>query len=319
MRLGPVPLPAGRRVTAYDGDGEPVAWVTGVDVPDPGRVWSALSELRGETGLMPVLLDGVEDGENYFFHWPHKVAEVDRLDAGTVLATFWDGQFEDPSGPAELYDTPLSREFLGLGHPPPGGHGLGDIASAIFRVMTDPAANAELDRLNEIDRRNAVPLPFPPAEPDLPEAQPFPGLAPPTDGRLSHAERDAALASLRPARIGLVPAGRPADVPPTVGWGGFGVDGPADFGPVQVSANAVWVGSVLRSFEDRFGATLLKLGPGAELRLLVERPPRTLEQATQIAAEHSVFCNECAGQGLRRVPDIAAALVGAPIWTFWWD
>lgn len=95
--------------------------------------------------------------------------------------------------------------------------------------------------------------------------------------------------------------------------------GPFEFGPVQVSANAVWIGSVLRSFEDRFGATLLKLGLGDELRLLVDRPPRTLEHATQIAVEHSVFCNECAGQGLREIPAIAAALVSAPIWTFWWD
>lgn len=319
MRLGPVPLPAGRRVTAFAGDGEPVAWVTSVDVPEPGRVWAALSGLRGQTGLMPVLLDGEEDGENYFFHWPPNTEEVDRLDAGTVLSAFWDGQFEDTSGPAGLYDMPLSREFLGLGQPPPGGHGLGDIASAIFNVMTDPSAQAELERLNELDRRNAVPLPFPLAEPDPPERRPFPGLAPPADGTLSQAERDAALASLRPARIGLIPARRPADVPAAAGWGCFGVDGPAEFGPVRTSANAVWVGSVLRSFEDRFGATLLKLGPGAELRLLVDRPPRTLEHATQIAAEHSVFCDECAGQGLRRIPDIAAALAGAPIWTFWWD
>jgi hypothetical protein len=304
---------------AVEGDGEPVAWVTSVDVPDSGRVWFALSDLRGQTGLMPVLLDGGEDEQDYFFYWPPKVAEVDRLDAGTVLAAFWDGQFEDTSGPAELYDTPLSNQFLGLGQPPPGGHGLGDIVSAIVKVMTDPSANAELERLNEIDRRNAVPLPFPPAEPDPREGQPFPGLAPPAGDGLSQAERDAALASLEPARVGLVPARRPADVPATVGWAVFGADGPSEFGPVQWSANAVWVGSVLRSFEDRFGATLLKLGPGAELRLLAERPPRTLEHATRIAAEHSVFCDECAGQGLREVPDIAAALVGAPIWTFWWD
>jgi len=126
---------------AVEGDGEPVAWVTGADVPDSGRVWSALWDLRGQTGLMPVLLDGGEDEQDYFFYWPPKVAEVDRLDAGTVLAAFWDGQFEDTSGPAELYDTPLSNEFLGLGQPPPGGHGLGDIVSAIVKVMTDPSAN----------------------------------------------------------------------------------------------------------------------------------------------------------------------------------
>jgi hypothetical protein len=108
-------------------------------------------------------------------------------------------------------------------------------------------------------------------------------------------------------------------VPAAVGWCVFGADGPSQAGGVRWSANAVWVSSVLRSFEDRFGATLLKLGPGAELRLLVERPPRTLQHATQIAAEHSVFCTECAGQGLQEIPKIAAALVSAPIWTFWWD
>jgi hypothetical protein len=103
-------------------------------------------------------------------------------------------------------------------------------------------------------------------------------------------------------------------VPAVVGWSTFGVE-PYEFGPVRVYANSVWVGAVLRSFEDRFGATLLKLGPGAEMRLLVERPPRVLEHAARIAAEHSAFCDECAGQGLRTVPAIA----GAPIWTFWWD
>jgi hypothetical protein len=298
---------------AVEGNGEPVAWVTSVDVPVPGRVWSALSDLRGQTGLMPVLLDG-RDGQDYAFYWPPKIAEVGRLDAGAVLKTFWDEEFGDTSGPAELYDTPLSNEFLGLGQPPPGWHSLADIVAAIVT-----AAQAELDRLNEIDRRNAVPLPFPPAEPDPRAGQPFPGLAPPADGKLSQAERDAALGSLQPARIGLVPAQRPADVPAAVGWSVFGADGPDEFGAVQWSANAVWVASVLRSFEDRFGATLLKLGPGAGLRLLVERPPRALEHATQIAAEHSVFCDECAGQGLREVSDIAAELVGAPIWTFWWD
>jgi Domain of unknown function (DUF4253) len=183
----------------------------------------------------------------------------------------------------------------------------------------DPAADAELERLNEIDRRNATQQPAGPGEPGhRDEPEPFPGLAPATGGRLTQAERDSALASLPAARIGLIPASRPADVPATVGWVTFGVD-PYEFGQFQVSRNAVWVGSVLRSFEDRFGASLLNLGPGAELRLLVDRPPRTLERAAAIAAEHSVFCDECAGQGLSEIPDIATALVGAPIWSFWWD
>jgi len=76
---------------------------------------------------------------------------------------------------------------------------------------------------------------------------------------------------------------------------------------------------VLRSWENRFGARLLALGPGAIVRLLVQRPPRTLGSAEEIAAEHSAFCDECADQGFRTVREIAPVLVDAPIWTFWWD
>jgi hypothetical protein len=57
----------------------------------------------------------------------------------------------------------------------------------------------------------------------------------------------------------------------------------------------------------------------AQIRLLVERPPRTTEAAQAIAAEHFAFCDECAGQGLRDIPKITASLVNAPTWTFWWD
>jgi Domain of unknown function (DUF4253) len=338
-RLGPVDLPAGRRVLASEGPGgealgaeslgtentgtentaQPLAWVTSVDVPEPGPVWAQLSGLRGQTGLVPVLLDGEADEEDYFFFRRADIAEIDGLDGATVLAAWWEANQEDPSESGATWDTPLSRQFLGLDTPPPEGHGLGDIAGAVLRVMMDPSANAELSQLSELDRRNALPLPFQPREPEPDDkAGPFRGLAPPADGGLSRAEREGALASLPPARIGLVPAARPADVPALVGWVTFGVD-PYCFGPVQVSANGVWVAAVLRSFEDRFGATLLSLGPGADMQLLVERPPRTLEHATRVAAEHSVFADECAGRGLGRISEIAAAIVGAPIWTFWWD
>jgi hypothetical protein len=143
-------------------------------------------------------------------------------------------------------------------------------------------------------------------------AIPFPGLAPATDG--SGAARTAALRSIRAARIGLIAARRPADVLPKVGWTCF--DDPAYEDGIR---NAVWIGAILRSWESRFGARLLTVGPGAEIRLLVQRPPRTLEAAGTIAAEHSAFCTECGGDGLRTVREIAPALVDAPIWTFWWD
>jgi Domain of unknown function (DUF4253) len=46
---------------------------------------------------------------------------------------------------------------------------------------------------------------------------------------------------------------------------------------------------------------------------------RSQAAAEQIAAEHCAFCDECAGQDLRSVPEVATAILNAPIWTFWWD
>jgi hypothetical protein len=136
----------------------------------------------------------------------------------------------------------------------------------------------------------------------------FPGLAPHEDTKLSMAQLHEALRSLPATPIGLVPAARPADVLPTVGW----LASDQFQTPLPIAA-------ILRSWEARFGARLLAVGPGAQIRLLVERPPRTAEAAQAIAAEHFAFCDECAGQGLRDIPGITASLVDAPTWTFGWD
>lgn len=246
LQLGPVRLPSGRRFTPYERDA-PVAWVTRGAVADTGLAWSALSELHGETGLMPVVVHDDEDDLEDLFIDPCDVAELDLLDPAELLEARWEG-----------------------------------------------------DRDEENFEAGA--------------ALPFPGLAPPTGGGLDDAARTAALRSVQPARIVLVPAARPADVLPAVGWTCF--DDPAYEDGIR---NAVWIGAILRSWEDRFGARLLAVGPGAQIELLVQRPPRTMEAAEKIAAEHSAFCTECGGEGLRAIRDIAPAILAAPVWTFWWD
>jgi hypothetical protein len=137
----------------------------------------------------------------------------------------------------------------------------------------------------------------------------FPGLAQPIDESGDQRSMTLALGQLTPpARIGVVPAGRPADVLVRLGW-----DGTCNRGwtPAHVSA-------VLRSWEDRFGARLYEVG-FAEIRLLVSRPPATLEAALPIAAEHVAFCDECGRMGLRHVNMLADTLVGNRFWDFWWD
>jgi len=142
----------------------------------------------------------------------------------------------------------------------------------------------------------------------------FPGLAPAETSRLPQPRLEQAISALPPAYLGLVPALRPADIPAAVGWSVFGWDFAG--GP---RARALEIGAVLRSWEKRFGARLLQIGSDAILRVLVERPPRTLEHALRVAAEHLAFADECNQRAGYSVSELGAELVDAPIWTFWWD
>jgi hypothetical protein len=146
----------------------------------------------------------------------------------------------------------------------------------------------------------------------------FPGLAARESTPLTVAERqfalDVALPRIRVARgataisrIGLVAADRPADVLPIVGWAALASRGESVLSLV----------AVLRSWEDRFGAQLIDVG-FADLRLLVERPPRTMAAAERVAAEHFALADESTGN-VGHIGLLAASLVDAPIWTLWWD
>ena len=145
----------------------------------------------------------------------------------------------------------------------------------------------------------------------------FPGLAPPEHATLDPVWLAWALHGLGPdvdspeaVRIGLVRAVRPADVPAVLGW--FPPVGAREAG--SEAQDIIRLVAVLRSWEDRFGASLLQLGPTGVLRVLAERPPATIEAATALAAEHWAF-----GEAPESVQEIAAALIATPVWSFWWD
>jgi hypothetical protein len=257
LRLGPVTLPAGKRITSAYGSGEPIAWVTIQPVPDSGIVWAALSDAQPETGLAPILLAGLDDDtkrpwDDEEFDDPEDIGPLDQLDAARVLADDWADGLE----------------------------------------ILEPGEEEDPEAIEE----------------RAPFGQTFPGLAPAGDAPLSAARLRDVLGSLPAARLGLVPAARPADVLPRIGWGGI----------ANWHDSSLPIAAVLRSWEERFGARLLEVG-FAQIRLLVERPPRSLDAAWAVAAEHYAFCDECAGRGLSDVASISASLADAPIWTFWWD
>jgi len=263
LQLGPVRLPAGKRVRAGFEPAVPVAWVTHQAVPGAGRIWAALSAAHPQTGLVPFLLgtlygEPARPWDTEEFAPPADLVQADRMDAAEVLTEMWDGEM--------------------------------------------PSDEEEEEEEEEEDEEYGEPWPTVIA----PFSKQFPGLAPPGDTLLSNAELDSVLASLPPTRIGLVPARRPADVLPLIGWT------PSD------QSDALPITAVVRSWEDRFGARLLEVG-FAEIRLLASRSPRTRAGAQHLAAEQFAFCDECAGQGLHDVPAITDHLLNSPLWTFWWD
>jgi len=158
-------------------------------VPRPGWVWAALSELHPQTGLVPILLDGLpgdtlrldsqglaglprdrlrpwDSGE---FYLPEDPREADGLDVGALLENLWRG--------------------------------------SVWADEDDPEAMEQW----------------------APFTLEWPGLAPPGSTPLTPAERQRALDVVLPrirlansstpdARIGLVAAARPADVLAVIGW-----------------------------------------------------------------------------------------------------
>jgi hypothetical protein len=134
----------------------------------------------------------------------------------------------------------------------------------------------------------------------------FPGLARATTTAGTSVRE--LVAELDRGRLGLVPTVRPADAIAVLGW----------LGPANYENDVAKLAAVLRSWEDRFGAYLVRLG-FATMTLVVERPPADTDHALAIAAEHFAFCPDNIAQGVGSLIAYASELVDAVAWHFWWD
>ncbi|MFK8026364.1 MAG: DUF4253 domain-containing protein, partial [Ilumatobacter sp.] len=112
---------------------------------------------------------------------------------------------------------------------------------------------------------------------------------------------------LEAASLGLIPVQRPADVVAVIGWSG---SANADQTPGEVSA-------VLRSWEDRFGAYVTRLG-FASMYLSVTRPPEDPDVLMALAAEHFAWCPSIDEFGVP-LEIYAEEIAGATEWVCWWD
>jgi len=276
MLIGGMGMP-GRQIRAASGGrlqaGKPVAWVTDKAFSGAGAIWADLDEKPAEPGL-----SGYRHAEKTFRKWPGlRPFLLSGLDGGTTRP--WDtGEgFSEPEDTTAIDAMDAARVLEG-------------------RWAARFPSEEELAKDEEGWRGMFAPF-----------GARFPSLAPAVEEELDPELMRRAVFQYTPdARIGLVPAARPADILFRLGW----------VAPNQAITRPE-LAVVLRSWEDRFGARLLVVGFD-DIRLLVSRPPRTLEAAQLIAAEHSAFSDE-AHRGLRGVGEIARALVNNPFWDFWWD
>jgi Domain of unknown function (DUF4253) len=141
----------------------------------------------------------------------------------------------------------------------------------------------------------------------------FPGLAPPTPGLELLTTGEVVEAAVEEAGgpgddlLGMVSVSRSADIPAAVGWAGAGA------APRDVIA----VSAVLRSWEDRFGAVLVRVGRAC-LELAVAAPPWERSECVAIAAEHYAFCDDTYRGNPGTLRDYANLLRGSTRWSFWW-
>ncbi len=137
----------------------------------------------------------------------------------------------------------------------------------------------------------------------------FPGLQPaipPAEDPVEAAARMAAGSGR--AHLGIVPVSRPADVVAAVGW----------TGACNYQEDIAGMSAVLRSWEDRFGAMLVRMDLST-LWVSVAAPPRTVDECRLVAAEHFTFCRDVDWENPRPLRVYAETLRDNPSWRFWWD
>lgn len=134
----------------------------------------------------------------------------------------------------------------------------------------------------------------------------WPEAAPQAPGLTVHAD---VLSGKPYARCFIVifPTDKAHEVPAFANWGGWNANPVPE---VHVAA--------LRSWEDRYGAQLVGMD-AATLNFMVERRPRTREEALPLAREHYAYCGDIVDQGVGSLANLAASYLESDWWYFWWD
>lgn len=107
--------------------------------------------------------------------------------------------------------------------------------------------------------------------------------------------------------IGLIPTSRAFEVPAHHKFGLWN-----DCPPPAVHT------ALARDWADKYGARLIINGPDV-IEYEVDRPILDRDEALQMALLHGAYCEDIITQGAGTVEALAATLLGARFWYFWWD
>jgi hypothetical protein len=76
--------------------------------------------------------------------------------------------------------------------------------------------------------------------------------------------------------------------------------------------------AIMHSWHERYGAEVVGITPDV-VELRVARPPRKRADALALAREQYLYCGDIVDQGTETLDSLAAELLGATAWYFWWD
>jgi hypothetical protein len=107
--------------------------------------------------------------------------------------------------------------------------------------------------------------------------------------------------------IGLIPTARPWEIPAYHGFGDWN----------ECPSPSIHV-AIAREWAERYGARLIA-NTSDVIEFEVERPISSREEALSVAELQYRYCSDIVHQGTETLDGLAASLVGARYWFFWWD
>jgi hypothetical protein len=76
--------------------------------------------------------------------------------------------------------------------------------------------------------------------------------------------------------------------------------------------------ALFKYWHEHCGATVACIADDV-IEFTVDKPPRTKDEALVLAKQHYIYCADIVHQGVGTVEGLAAALLNASVWYFWWD